>query len=334
MYSPHFLDRAHDPDPQGDVHTENPDPPSIFLNDAVRTTVAKNLVDLRINADTAASLLRVRGHAVESLVRAEFPAQAGRWEMPEVLARWIDTHELVGTYCHHPESYTRCILAMALRGDEDFSSRRGSELLGLRTAYEVNLALTKLLRMDAFLAEARAVGRVWSSLLWPVVEKPWDSRFILLVRRAFASRLGLPHHDAPMRFYQEFLRDLARSSVGMPDQWEDKLTGDAFRQAIQRRFRHLIPGDWPDGTDECVRGILLSRAWEGQERAEIRCLCERMPSGKNVTMAELDAYRAIMRAATDADAAARRLAHDAIHAWLVETHPELAEFVRPLRARD
>lgn len=324
----HFSDHAHDADPQGDRRIDNPDPPSIYWNDTVRTVVARNLVDLRINSDTAVYLLRVRGHAVEPLVRAEFPAGLGRWEHPEALARWIGTHVLIGSYQHSPHMYSKCIRAMALRGDEDFSN--GDELLWLRVAYEVNLALTKLLRMDAFLSHASAVGRVWSSLLWPVCPSQTDSRFTLLVRTAFSARLGLPRHDAPERFFQEYLYDLTRP-VDARTTGAKELNADDFSMAISHRYRPLIPGVWPLDADVRIREILLSRTWEGQEAAEVGLLCYQSPKRERVTMPDLDEQRKVMRAATNADGNTRQRAYDAICAWLVETHPDLADLVRPLR---
>ncbi|MEI6511623.1 MAG: hypothetical protein WCO25_06360 [Candidatus Uhrbacteria bacterium] len=324
----HFSDHAHDADPQGDRRIDNPDPPSIFWNDTVRTVVVRNLVDLRISANTAVRLLRVHRHAVEPIVRAEFPEGLKRWETSEALARWIGTHVLIGSYQHSPHTYSKCIRAMALRGDEDFS--RGDELLWLRVAYEVNFALTKLLRMDAFLAQAYAVGRVWTSLLWPVCPLQTDSRFTLFVRTAFSERLGLPHHDAPGRFFQEYLYDLTRP-VDARTTGATSLDADDFARAISRRYRPLIPGVWPLEADVRVREILLSRTWEGQEAAEVGHLCYQSPKRERVTISDLDEQRTVMRAATNADRKTRQRAYDAICAWLVETHPDLADLVRPLR---
>lgn len=329
MYSRHFADHAHDADPQADVPTFNPDPASIFGNETVRTVVVKNLVDLRVNANVAVTLLRVRGHALEPLVRAEFPKGLGTWERHEALARWIDTHELVGSYHHGPHWYSKCVRAMALRGDEDFS--KNDELLWLRVAYEVNLALTKLLRMEDFLTEARAVAETWASLLWPV-HSPAEWRFLPLVHEAFAQRLGLPRSEDVRHFYQVYLRDLARPKAerSMPDA---ELDADSFRKEMQRRFRPWIAGAWPDGSDDRVRTLLLARAWEGQEAAEIRYLCREPVEIGRMTMSQIEGERALIDA-LGKDHEARRRALANVRAWLAEAHPELADLVRPLRARD
>lgn len=324
MYSWHFSDHAHDGDPQADVPTYNPDPASIFGNETVRTVVVRNLVDLRINADVAVSLLRVRRHALEAVVRAEFPNGLGVWERHEALARWIDTHELVGSYHHGPHWFSKCVRAMGLRGDEDFSG--GDELLWLRVAYEVNLALTKLLRMEDFLTEARAVAETWASLLWPA-HSPMEWRFLPLVHETFAQRLGLPRSQDMRHFYQVYLRDLARPKPerSMPDA---ELDARSFRAEMERRFRPWISGAWPDGSDDRVRSLLLSRAWEGQETAEIRYLCREPQEIRRVTMAQIEGERALISALGE-DREARRRAAANIRAWLAETHPELAELVRP-----
>lgn len=324
MYSWHFSDHAHDGDPQADVPTFNPDPASIFGNETVRTVVVQNLVDLRINAAVAVDLLRVRRHALEPLVRAEFPEGLGAWERHAVLTRWIDTHELIGSYHHGPHWYSKCVRAMALRGDEDFSEN--DELLWLRVAYEINLALTKLLRMEDFLTEARAVAETWTSLLWPVRSKA-EWRFAAVVREAFATRLGLPSPEDARHFYQTFLRDVARPK---PERSMSNAELDArsFRVEMERRFRPWIAGTWPDGSDDRVRAILLSHAWEGQETAEIRYLCREPQEIRRMTMAQIEEERALISALGE-DREARRRAVANIRAWLAETHPELAELVRP-----
>lgn len=328
MHSHHFSDHAHDGNPQADVPTYNPDPASIFGNETVRTVVVRNLIDLRINADVAVVLLRVRGHALEPVVRAEFPEGLGKWDGHAVLARWIGTHELIGSYHHGPHWYSKCVRAMALRGNESFAEN--DELLWLRVAYEVNLALTRLLRMGDFLTEARAAASVWSSLIWPD-GTPAEMRFAPLVRDAFAARLGLPHREAPRHFFQAFLRDLTRPP-GERTTGATELSAHAFRTAIARRFRPFIPGDWPEGTDGRVRAILLSRAWEGDEANEIRSLCHASPEITRMSMAQIEERRAIMDALSK-DVTVRRRALANVQAWLAQAHPELADLVRPLRAR-
>lgn len=328
MYSRHFSDHAHDGDPQTDVPTHNPDPASIFANGTVRTVVVQNLVELNINADVAVGLLRVRRHPLETVVRAEFPKGLGTWERHEALARWIDTHELVGSYHHGPHWFSKCVRAMALRGDEAFSEN--DELLWLRVAYEVNLALTKLLRMEDFLTEARAIADAWTSLLWPV-RSAAEWRFAPFVRETFAARLGLPDPEAARHFYQAFLRDLARPKPerSMPDA---ELDVRSFRVEMERRFRPWIAGTWPDGSDDRIRAILLSRAWEGQETAEIRYLCREPQEIRRMSMAQIERERALISALGD-DREARQRALTNIHTWLAQTHPELVDLVRPLHPR-
>lgn len=321
----------------GDSGKPNPDLGSIFFNEAVRKTVIKNFVDLNINADTAIAIMDIRGHAVEPLVRSEFHGKSGKWETSAVLARWIDTQIIIGSYHHSPHWVSRCIRAMALRGDETYpedleARKRCDELLGLRMAYEVNVALTMLLRMEEFLTQARAIAEVCAGLLLPA-RPSGEGKFLHLIRDAFASQLKLPEYEAPRQFYQEFLYSLAHPTEDRETE-KKKLSIWCFHKEIERRFRPWISGDWPNGSDTRIRELLLAHPWKGQEALEIRYMCHEFGLGygrrTKRTKEQMDEDLLIMRAVGH-DMAARRASFAVIKAWLVETHPELADLVRPLK---
>lgn len=333
-----FYDRAFTRVELGDDGKPNQDLGSIFFNDVVRETVIKNLVDLNINADTAIAIMDICGHAAEPLVRSEYPERRGGWKSSVVLARWIETQVIIGSYHHGPHWVSRCIDAMALRGDETYpedieTRKRCDELLGLRMVYEVNVALAMLLNMESFLTEARAMSEVWRGLMWPV-RSSTEKCFAPLIRDAFAPQLGLPDVEAPKYFYQEFLYDLTRPAEERSTKAK-KLAFWCFHAEIARRFRPWILGNWPDGTDARIREMLLAHSWEEQEALEVRYMCHDfgIGNGKRRTKEQMEEDITVMRA-VGKGIEARRQAFAVIRAWLVETHPELADLVRPIGARN
>ena len=332
-----FYDRAFTRVELGDNGKSNPDLGSIFLNGVVRETVINNFADLNINVDTAIAIMDIRGHAAEPLVRSEYPERRGGWRSSVVLAHWIETQIIIGSYHHSPHWMSRCIQAMALRGDEVYpeekeAQKKCDELLGLRMAYEVNVALTMLLRMDTLLTEFNAIAETWTELLLPV-RAPTEGRFLFLVREAFASQLGLPDDESPRHFYQEFLYSLI-GPVEERTTEAKKLGIWCFQAEISHRFRPWIPGIWPDGTDARIRELLTAYHWEGQEAAEIRYMCYEFGFGKpkRRTKEQMDEDLLIREAVGD-DMKVRRRALANIRAWLVETHHELADLVRPMNSR-